>query len=380
MNEVDGKLFTNNPTTTIPNWIDNAGLKPTVKRKMDINFDNNIINRKHVIAERDNNLANVREIKLTFNNKQLKTYAIAQLTKLLRKYRYSIKTAKVENGKVNINVNFDKNPCEYFFTYKENNGKIINEPFFKTICAEQEESYSFNEAGLKDSFAEKHDVKKPIKVASIYNYSVISRYDIVKRCNNSLTKAKELIAQHVANDMIVAVGSNEYASTYDVNYLFPDMRTPMERQASHTADFVNNRVAKGSYENKSANKLALEANNILTSMFNVNKLISASRENDNLFMKAEIIHDDIREIYDFNFNLENEKLATLNYIEDNNSERYSVKQLLSKFGQLNNVIKANLVKNEKYQINMFIQIKQLKNIYLQLCLVKLSTKYLIILL
>ena len=175
----------------------------------------------------------------------------------------------------------------------------------------------------------------------------MSKYDIVKRCNNKLETARDLINKCVKEGSIVAVGSNEYASTYDMNYLFPDMREQFAGEDNHTLEFVNNKVAKASYENKSANRLALEASNILSQHFNVSSIVTASRDNENLFVTAELLHNDMRDTYSFNFSIDNEKVSKLNYVEDDNCERYTVAQLFKMFGENDSKVAQYLAGNNK---------------------------------
>lgn len=343
LNEVDGKLLTN-PKVNVPDWIDNIKFNNPVERKMNIEFDNHTINRKHIIAERNNDLGNVREMKFSFNEKQLQVFAMNELSKFLKKYRYTA-NASVDNDKVVIKATLLNNPLEYTFTYNDDNGKIVANKIFTTKIASIVNEYPYSEAGLEDSIEDSQtvDLNKPTKVKQAsYQYTVMTRYEILQRCNNRLSLAKELIEKNVKEGNIVAIGSNEYASTYDINYLFPDTREQFAGEVSHTAEFVNNRVAKASYENKSANRLAIEASNIINRTFNVYKVVNASRDNDNLYITSVINHNNMRDSYGFVFNIENEKVAKLQYIEDEQMNRFTVAQLLQKFGNDDKEIKEYL--------------------------------------
>ena len=316
MNEVDGKLLTN-PKVDVPQWINDIQFNTPVERKMDIQFDKNVINRKHVIAERNEGMANVRELKYSFNDKQLQVFAMNELAKFLKDYRYTAE-AEVSNNKAKIVANLVNNPLQYTFNYESVDGKIIPNKVFTTKVADIVNEYPYSKAGLEDSIEDSTtiDLKNPTKVKkAAYQYTVMTRYEILQRCNNRLEVARDLINQHIKDGNIVAVGSNEYASTYDMNYLFPDKREKYAGEENHTLEFVNNKVAKASYENKSANRLALEASNILNRVFNVYKIVNASRDNDNLFITSYISHNNMRDKYSFIFNVENEKVAKLQYIE-----------------------------------------------------------------
>jgi len=343
LNEVNGKLLTN-PKVEVPEWINNIEFKNPVERRMNITFDNDVINRKHVIAERNNNLGNVRDMKFSFNDKQLQVFAMNELAKFLKKQRYTAKPT-VANNQVIIKANLENNPLEYTFKYMDNNGKIVADKMFTTKIANMVNEYPYSEAGLEDSIEDSQtvDLKKPTKVkTATYQYTVMTRYEILQRCNNRLSVAKELIEKNIKEGNIVAIGSNEYASTYDINYLFPDTKEQFAGEVSHTAEFVNNRVSKASYENKSANRLAIEASNIINHTFNVYKVVDASRDNDNLYITSIISHNDMRDKFGFVFNIENEKVAKLQYIEDEKMNRFTVAQLLQKFGEDDKEIKEYL--------------------------------------
>ena len=351
MNEVDGKLLTN-PKVDVPQWINDIQFNTPVERKMDIQFDKNVINRKHVIAERNEGMANVRELKYSFNDKQLQVFAMNELAKFLKDYRYTAE-AEVSNNKAKIVANLVNNPLQYTFNYESVDGKIIPNKVFTTKVADIVNEYPYSKAGLEDSIEDSTtiDLKNPTKVKkAAYQYTVMTRYEILQRCNNRLEVARDLINQHIKDGNIVAVGSNEYASTYDMNYLFPDKREKYAGEENHTLEFVNNKVAKASYENKSANRLALEASNILNRVFNVYKIVNASRDNDNLFITSYISHNNMRDKYSFIFNVENEKVAKLQYIEDEKMNRYTAAQLLQKFGADDKDIVSYLNNSDK-QIN-----------------------------
>mgnify|MGYP000907909125 CR=1 FL=1 len=329
-----GKQIADNIVET-PQWIDDIKFSKPVAPKLDIDFDANIINQKHILANsRIVDTGNIRELKLTFNDKQLQVFAMNELAKFLRNYRYSAK-AEVNNGVAKIAVSFSKNPLEYTFVYRDVNGKLNHDKVFTTKIAEIENEYPFSIAGIEDSFEDSKtiDLKNPTKVAQKeFDYTVMTRYEIVQRCNNRLTTAKELIEKNIKEGNIVAIGSNEYASTYDMKYLFPDMREKYAGEVNHSLEFVNNKVAERSYEKKTANRLAMEAGKILSSTFNVDKIISANRNGDNLNITSIIVHNNMRDKFSFCFNIAKEKLTKLSYIEDEKLQRYSVAQLLQKFG------------------------------------------------
>ena len=151
LNKVDGSLFTNNPQVDIPDWINGVEFKQSVQRTVDVPFDKNIINQKHVMAERYKNVGVSRDLSVSLNDNQFKIYAMAKLAKLLNKYRYKA-VANVKNGHAIISVNFENNPMDYTFEYNENNGDIVGKRVFIARLADVSNEYPFSVAGIEDSF------------------------------------------------------------------------------------------------------------------------------------------------------------------------------------------------------------------------------------
>ena len=318
---IDSKVLKSTNKVDIPDWIDDIAFKEKVDRQFDLEPNASIINQKHIVASRtDNNLAFVRDIKNSFNDKSLKTYAIVKLSSFLTKKRYAINNTVVDNDTISFDVTFDNNPAHYTFSYFIDNGNIKNKKFFTASLNDQTNEYSFSNAGLEDSFEDaknNFDKKRSYQVKqSNRQFTVMTRYEIVQRCNNSLEKASELINRNLKEGNIVGVGSNEYASYYDMNYLFPDMRNDYVPQQVHTAEYVDNSGQSKINEKKTAERLALEATKIINKNFKVAKTISQSRSDDSIAVTAEIVNKDIRRKLDFVFNISNEKIASLKEIHE----------------------------------------------------------------
>lgn len=327
-----GDMLERQAKVETPKWIDDIQFRKVVTPKLNVEFDTNTILQKNVTANRIENVGNIRELKVTLTDKQLQVFAINELAKTLRGRHYKV-TANVKDGVAVCNVNFENNPFEYEFVYNDIDGVITPSKTFTARCGEDVEEYPFNNAGIEDSFEDSKniDTKKSIKTKNARSdYSIITRYEIVQRCNNKLTLAKELIEKNIKEENIVAVGSNEYASIYDVNMLFPDMREGMEKQESHTFNYVDNKVSERINEKKTANRLAIEAISRMNENFHIDKIVSASRDNDTFKVKSVIAHNNIRDEYTFVFDISKEKISHLAGIEDE-SNLYSVNQLVNKF-------------------------------------------------
>ena len=327
-----GDMLERQAKVETPKWIDDIQFRKVVTPKLNVEFDTNTILQKNVTANRIENVGNIRELKVTLTDKQLQVFAINELAKTLRGRHYKV-TANVKDGVAVCNVNFENNPFEYEFVYNDIDGVITPSKIFTARCGEDVEEYPFNNAGIEDSFEDSKniDTKKSIKTKNARSdYSIITRYEIVQRCNNKLTLAKELIEKNIKEENIVAVGSNEYASIYDVNMLFPDMREGMEKQASHTFNYVDNKVSERINEKKTANRLAIEAISRMNENFHIDKIVSASRDNDTFKVKSIVAHNNIRDEYTFVFDVVKEKISRLAGIEDETNS-YSVNQLVNKF-------------------------------------------------
>ena len=319
---IDNKVLTSTNKVDIPDWIDKIAFKEKVEPQFDLESNKDIINQRHVIASRtDNNLAFIRDIKYTFNDKTLKSYAVVKLSSFLRNKRYSINSTEIKNDGISLDVTFEGNPANYKFTYFEKDGQIQNNKMFTASLNDEINEYPFSNAGLEDSFEDaknNFDKKKSYQVKKAnQQFTVMTKYEIVKRCNNSLEKASELINKNLKEGNIVGVGSNEFASYYDMNYLFPDLREEYKSQQSHTAEFVDNEGQSKGNEHKTAERLAIEASKILSNDFTISKIISQKRNKDSFIVTAEIVNDNIRHTADFVFNIINEKLNANKIIVNN---------------------------------------------------------------
>jgi len=313
---IDGKTLKASPNVDIPDWIDNIAFKEKVDRVFDLATDANIVNQKHVVASRsNNNTAFTRDIAYTFNNQTLKNFAVVKLSSFLRKTKFAILNSEPTNNGITFDVTFENNPAQYKFSYNANDGKINNDKFFIVALNDDVNEYPFSEAGLEDSFndvKEGFDSKKSYKVkVGNNNFTVMTRYEIIKRCNGSLKEATDLINKNIKEGNIVGVGSNEYASYYDMNMLFPDKRENLEKEASHTADFVDNIGQTDINEKKTAERLSHEAVQKFANVINILNVDNAKRNDNILDFDAEIVNKDIRHKIAIRLSIEDEKVKDI---------------------------------------------------------------------
>ena len=307
--QIDNNVLNSSPEVKIPDWINDINFEKPVEKQMNISPDYSVINQRHVIANRNDNVAYTREIKLSFNDEMLCNYAKTKLSLMLKNKKFIIEAQRVNNKKVELDITFEKNPAKYTFYYHDENGKIQPGKTFTASYNNTINEYPFSVAGLEDSFEDiQNGIKKQSNLVLEPNgYTVMSRYEIVKRFNNSIQKASEAINQNLKEGNIVGVGSNEYASIYNLDLLFPDLRKPLEKEASHTADFVENTISTDINEKKTAQRLSLEAS-IHNQDFTVEEIIKSKRNDTNLVVTAKISNHGIIHTPTFNYKIENEKV------------------------------------------------------------------------
>lgn len=327
---VDGKLLTNNESTT-PEWLNSIDFKEAIRPTMDIDFDQATINSRTTAARRDGMYAGTREVVATFNDKTLQSSAMAKLAKFVAGRRYVVADVRHAEAGVELDVNFEQNPLLYTFNFTEEDGHVVAGRFFKASNGELEDEFPFNSAGFEDSleFANGISCRHAQFVKAPTGMTRMTRYDIIKRCCGRLREAQDAIEAQLKNESIVAIGSNEYASTYDMAYIFPDLNEVQAVEASHTFDYADNHVSTTINEHKTSERLSIESTKIIGRSFNLKRVVSADRDNSELLIKAEVVANNARTTLNFNFTVDNERVASLNYVEFGDGERRSVAQALA---------------------------------------------------
>ena len=342
-NTTNSELFTKNNINQIPEWMqtfaDNIEYKD--KSKLDIQFDKKGAFELATQVNRPEANATPREMIAGLNNDKLILDSKIELSKFL-KGRYYKTDANVQGNKVFLNTKIDGIQAEFIFPYKFVEGKTINDSTFLINDCE----YPFSYAGFTESLDDlkKGTLKKSnVKVASTRNSFVINREEIIRRFNGHLREATNAIEKNLKDGTIIGAGSNSYATYYDPDILFPQIEKEKPEDPNGSFEFVNNSEHVATNEYKSAKKLSLEANKLIGHLFSNYIVNNTTRDKDELLLDTQIFNQKtgMRHKVNFNFKIQNEKLAKLQFAEINN-ERLSIEQLLDKLNLNNNLVNQYL--------------------------------------
>ena len=337
---VDGKLLTD-VTAEIPDWISDVDFKQSPRAgTLDVGFDQRTVNARRTAAKRDGMTGHVRSVKRSFNEATLRAAALARLAAFLGGHRFEVTGTTVADGEVTVTAVVDQRPFTYEFTYVDASGHLDTRPSFRTALHQADGEvavrvYPFTTAGLSDSLEDEPDVADGTAVVirqAVGGKSVMTRMEIIRRCGNRLQVAKEAIQRSLDEGLIVAVGSNEYASIYDMTCLFPDLNEAPVREAAHTAEFVHNRVATAVSEHKSADRLKLEAAALLNRDLDLRHVDSVARDGDALLVQAVVAFNNVRQRMHFSIAMDGERLGAVQFAETEDGEKMSVQQLLQRSG------------------------------------------------
>ena len=335
----NSELFTNNNTNQIPDWMQTFAnnIEYKNKSKLDIQFDKKGSFELATQVTRPETQAVPREMIAGLNNDKITLDSKIELSKFL-KGKYYKTEANVQGNEVLLNTKIDGIQAEFTFPYKFIEGKIVKNNTFLINGSE----YPFSEAGFNESLG---DLKKgtlkqaSTKIASTRQTFVINREEIVRRFNGSLREATNAIDRNLKEGIIVGAGSNSYATYYDPDVLFPQLEKEKPQAPSGSFEFVNNSEHVVTNEYKSAKNLSLEANKLISNLFSNYIVNNTIRDNNELLLDTQIFNQKtgMRHKVNFNFKIQNEKLAKLQFAEINN-ERLSVQQLLDKLNLGNNLV------------------------------------------
>ena len=319
---ISGKLLTNNTQVEIPEWIDNIDFTNTVQRPaLDVSFDQKIIAQRHAsatAANRENVTGYTRAVRSSFNDAQLRTAALTRLSAFLGGHRFKAVDVRVADNTVAVDVAIDHCPFTHTFSYTTSDGKLVTSgEFYTTVTSaetgeEYRRTYPFTTAGLEDSLTDAvDDVTGAVVVRQADGgSSVMSRAEIVKRCNNMLAVAKEAINKYMSEGLIVAVDSNSYASIYDMNGLFPDKRPQVDLSGQRTADLADVKQSTGTVnEHKSTKRLAAEAANVLGRVYDLRQVTAAKRDGDKLLVDAVVAFNGQRQVGQFTMDMNGETVG-----------------------------------------------------------------------
>ena len=333
---VNPKLFLNNNDSNIPEWMNDMreNVELYIKdNSLDIEFENRTAFSEGKTLNRDEMIANSRNIQASFNDKKAELDSKIDLSKFLNGKYYKT-TTKVACKSITLNTTIDGINAEFDFKYNFNNGKVSKNDVF---IVNNDAEYPFSKAGFDECLA---DIKKGMlktskKVESSRSHYVINREEIIRRYDGHIREASDKINQYVKEGMIVGVSSNTYATFYDPDVLFPKMEKQIPQNKLGSFEFVKNKEHSVTNEVKSNNNLSIEASKILSDVFKDHKILNVARDGNELLVKANILNNNGRTYnIDFNFDIKNEKVASLKLAEYND-QRMSIKDLLKNINESN---------------------------------------------
>jgi hypothetical protein len=327
----------------MPEWMesfrDNIQIKD--KESLNIDFDKRGAFANTASVNRDNVDATPREVIAELNNDKMVIDSKVELAKFLLGKYYKTDT-KVDKDTVYLNTTIDGIQAKFIFSYKFTNGKLIADSTFNI----NGEEYPFSKAGFDESLMDLKNglIKKPTeKIASTRETYFINREEIIRRFNGHLREATDSINKFVSEGTMVGAGSNSYATFYNPDELFPQMEKAKPQLPTGSFEYVDNTEHVATNEFKSAKKLSLEASKIMSNLFTDYIINKSVRDNNELLLNATVFNSNngIRHNVNFNFEIQNEKVASLRLAEINN-QRMTVEQLLNRLNLNNNLVKEYL--------------------------------------
>lgn len=341
-------LFTNKIDANVPDWMldlrDNVTQYTDNKQNIDIQFDKVGAFETQKINERQNLNATPRDTIASLNNQKLTIESKMELAKFLNNKYYKT-AARIVNNTAYLDTTIDGIQANFVFEYNFEDGRVKQASTFLV----NETEYPFSKAGLEECLS---DIKNgtldkcKTKVASSREAYIINREEIIRRYNGSIREASNQIETYLQEGTIVGVGSNSYASYYDPDEIFPKMVKDIPNDRLGSFEYVNNTEHVATNEHKSAKNLQIEASKILSNVFNDFIITQATRDNNELLVNATVLSDNGKRCnVSFNFNIENEKVASLVLAEIDN-KRMSVKDLLTYINSNNQVVNKFLANKE----------------------------------
>ena len=362
-NTVNSKLFTNNNPSRLPKWMedfrDNAEDIINNKKSIEIEFDKKGKFQEKTYGERPELDSSLRKIEAGYNENRMIIESKIELAKFL-KGKYYKTTTKTAGNKAYLNTTIDGLQANFCFEYEFENGKIKQAQSFTVNDAE----YPFNKAGFEESIQDlkNGELKKSVqKVASSRGF-IINREDIIRRYNGQIRLATNAIEKYLNDGTIVGVSSNSYGTFYDPDELFPQLQKEIPQDKLGSFEYVDNIEHVATNEVKSNKNLSIEASNILGSIFNDYIISHYSRDNDEFLVTAKVLGNSGK-ICDvnFNFNIKNEKIASL-VLAEYEDKRMSIDDLLKSINsnKLNNKLLNDKVASRIYK-GTIISKKELSN-------------------
>ena len=352
---IGSSLFMNENINHIPKWINDIDFQEDKPLEP---IDNNIFQKQAAFnampkVSRDGRNFNSRPICNNLNNNELILNAKIELAKFLSGYHYNTNAQKINNN-IELTTKIVNVPATFLFKYSYNNGKIKAAKLFNIDVNDGE--YPFSRSGLNECISDlKNGRVKTATKADAYTAYTITLEEVIRRFNGDQRAAMDKVRALVASKDIIGVGSNTFATCYAIDSLFPKMKKEGTIDKVPSFEFVKNKEHVATNQNATAASLIIEASKKLHNLFTDFRIKSFTRDKDKLVVTADILHNKIKKCVAFNFNIEDENVQGIAYI-DNNGNNVSLKAFLEE--NENSNILNNFNKNDdKYLTNGIVLTK-----------------------
>lgn len=344
---ISSLLFDTENPEQLPTWMNDINTDVKSVKGFDLNIQPKGAFAEKVNVSRDDAIGTPREIEASYNETKLTTDAKILLARMLSGKYYKVKSI-VNNNEVCLDTTIDGVPAVFKFVFYSDNGKLYGKDTFFVHYGDQEAEYPFSKPGIQESLDDikNNKIKTAQRVEAVGKAFIISKEEIVRRYSGKLRDASDKINELVAKGDLIGVGSNSFASIYDLDFLFPQIdKEPIESPLP-SFEFAPNKEHVAANPFKSANILTIEASKVLAQLFSDFLIKSSMRDNNELLLKVNILTKGIKNNCDFCFGIVNDKLESLKFVEIDN-ERMTIEQLLKKLEISNNVLNSYL-NNNKY--------------------------------
>lgn len=350
---VGSSLFTNENKNNIPDWINNINFKDDPIEPIEQNlFQKQAAFNYMPTVNRDDRDFNSRPIVSNFNNNELILNAKIELAKFLSGYHYNTEANTINNS-IELTTKIANIPATFLFKYSIKKGKVQAAKLFNIDVNDGE--YPFSKSGFNECIEDLKTGKvKTATKAHAYTAYTITLEEVLRRFNGDQRAALDKVKELVASKDLIGVGSNTFATCYALDSLFPKMKKEGATYTLPSFEFVKNKEHVAANPNATAASLIVSASKKLHELFTDFKINSFERKDDRLIVTADILHNKVKKHVAFNFNIDNENLQGIAYV-DNDGNNISLKAFLEE-NENSNVLNA-FNNKEKYLTNGIILTK-----------------------
>lgn len=339
-NTTNSSLFLNNIATDIPDWMDNM-IIPDQSHNNELEVlspelvKEAAFNTMPSVQRNDAITDTYRTMYSQKNSTQLALLAKIELAKFLSGKHYTVNTKEhnYRNGSaIECEVNIANIPATFIFKYSINNNSHIaqNKTFIITSIRDDtstEAEYPWSSAGFREAL---DDIKtgrvKTANKAQTYQAYTITLGEVLKRYNGDARQAMDRVRELLASQEIIGVGSNEFASIYTMDSLFPGLQKEGSVDNAPIFEFVKNIEHVAAKPYSSGAKLVTEATSHLKNLVDDFQILSSFRQDDQLIINAKILKKGITHTASFNFDIINDKVDHLKFIQSE-GKKINVDQL-----------------------------------------------------